>query len=82
MNSPSFGKLRLSEPFLKLVDFCKLENSGLKVKVKLAFKTTFFQNVQDRELRQLPQFSSKEDLRRNCEKFIHMFKDWCELNGW
>ena len=31
---------------------------------------------------QLPQFSSKEDQRRNCEKFLHMFKDWCELNGW
>ena len=22
------------------------------------------------------------DPRRNCEKFIQMFKDWCELNGW
>ena len=31
---------------------------------------------------QLPQFSSTEDPRRNCEKLIYMFEGWCELNGW
>ena len=25
-----------------------------------------------------PRFSTTGDLRRNCEKFIHMFKDWCD----
>ena len=30
----------------------------------------------------LPRFSTTGDPRRNCEKFIQMFKDWCELNGW
>ena len=30
----------------------------------------------------LPKFSTTGDPRRNCEKFIQMFKDWCELNGW
>ena len=30
----------------------------------------------------LPQFSTTGDPRRNREKFIHMFKDWCKLNGW
>ena len=29
-----------------------------------------------------PRFSTTGDPRRNCEKFIQMFKDWCELNGW
>ena len=27
-------------------------------------------------------FSTTGDPRRNCEKFIQMFKDWCELNRW
>jgi len=30
----------------------------------------------------LPRFSTTRDPRRNCEKFIQMLKDWCELNGW
>ena len=30
----------------------------------------------------LPRFSTTGDPRRNCEKFIQMFKDWFELNGW
>ena len=30
----------------------------------------------------LPKFSTLGDPRRNCEKFIWLFKDWCELNGW
>ena len=30
----------------------------------------------------LPKFSTSGDPRRNCEKFIQLFKDWCELNGW
>ena len=30
----------------------------------------------------LPRFSTTGDPRRNCENFIQMFKDWCELNGW
>ena len=30
----------------------------------------------------LPTFLTSGDPRRNCEKFIQMFKDWCELNGW
>jgi len=30
----------------------------------------------------LPRFSTTGDPRRNCEKFIQMFKDWRELNGW
>ena len=30
----------------------------------------------------LPRFSTTGDPRRNCEKFVQMFKDWCELNGW
>ena len=30
----------------------------------------------------LPRFSTMGDPWRNCEKFIQMFKDWCELNGW
>ena len=30
----------------------------------------------------LPRFSTTGDPRRNCEKFIQMFKDWCKLNGW
>ena len=31
---------------------------------------------------QLPRISFTEDPRRNCEKFIQTFKDWCELNEW
>ena len=31
---------------------------------------------------QLPRFSFREDPRRNCERFIQMFKHWCELGGW
>jgi len=30
----------------------------------------------------LPTFSTSGDPRRNCEKFIQMFKDWGDLNGW
>ena len=30
----------------------------------------------------LPKFSTSGDPRRNCEKFIQLVKDWCELNGW
>ena len=30
----------------------------------------------------LPRFLTTGDPQRNCEKFIQMFKDWCELNGW
>jgi len=30
----------------------------------------------------LPRFSTTGDPQSNCEKFIQMFKDWCELNGW
>ena len=30
----------------------------------------------------LPRFSTTGDPRRNCEKFIQMFKDGCEPNGW
>ena len=30
----------------------------------------------------LPKFLTSGDRRRNCEKFIQLFKDWCELNGW
>ena len=30
----------------------------------------------------LPKFSSSGDPRRNYEKFIQLFKDLCELNGW
>ena len=30
----------------------------------------------------LPRFLNSGDPRKNCEKFIQSFKDWCELNGW
>ena len=30
----------------------------------------------------LPKFLTSGDPRRNCEKFIQLFNDWCELNGW
>ena len=30
----------------------------------------------------LPKFSTLGDPRRNCEKFIQLFKNWCVLNGW
>ena len=30
----------------------------------------------------LRKFSTSGDPRRNCEKFIQVFNDWCELSGW
>ena len=30
----------------------------------------------------LLKFSTLGDPRLNCVKFIKLFKDWCELNGW
>ena len=30
----------------------------------------------------LPKFSTLGDPQQNCEKFIQLFKDWCELNRW
>ena len=30
----------------------------------------------------LPKFSTSGVPRRNCEKFIQLFKDCCERNGW
>ena len=30
----------------------------------------------------LLKFLTLGDPQQNCEKFIQLFKDWCELNGW
>ena len=30
----------------------------------------------------LPTFPTTGDPRKNCERFIQRFRDWCELNGW
>ena len=50
-----------------------------KIEIKLIMASSSGQGV---AAVTLPAFSTLGDQQRNCEKFIQMFKDWCELNGW
>ena len=54
-----------------------ISSSGIKINLMMASSSG-----QGVAAVMLPRFSTMGDRRRNCKKFIQMFKDWCKLNGW